>query len=147
MTKTSSEPGRYKGLKTITTLFVHNISEKLHWKGLWAAFGHHGEVLDAFIPKKRSRKGKRFGFVRYATKTDAGRAISRLHGFILFGSRISVTYSRFKQRTTFWKKVNNSISLGGHESKRVRYARTPKTLEKKGDYNMEEKGDIRAEFE
>ncbi|KAK8657431.1 hypothetical protein V6N13_035672 [Hibiscus sabdariffa] len=33
----------------------------MQWKGLWATFVHHGDVIDAFIPKKRSRNGRKFG--------------------------------------------------------------------------------------
>ncbi|KAK8583217.1 hypothetical protein V6N13_021929 [Hibiscus sabdariffa] len=95
-------------VKSATTLFVHNLPEKLHWKELWAAFGHHGDVVDAFIPKKRSKNGRRSGFVRFSVKAYAICAITRLNGFILFGSRISVSYSRFKPRTTYWRKVNQS---------------------------------------
>ncbi|KAK8626154.1 hypothetical protein V6N13_133806 [Hibiscus sabdariffa] len=95
-------------VKSVTTLFVHNLLEKLHWKGLWAAFGHHGDVVDAFILKKMSKNGRWFRFVRFSAKADAIRAIIRLDGFILFGSRISVSYSRFKPRTTYWRKVNQS---------------------------------------
>ncbi|KAK8684001.1 hypothetical protein V6N13_040039 [Hibiscus sabdariffa] len=90
------------------TVFIHNLPEKLHWKGLWAAFGHHGDVLDAFIPLKRSKSGWRFGFVRYAAKAYATRALSRLNGFILFGSRVSVSLARFGPRMSFWRKVDQS---------------------------------------
>ncbi|PPD76600.1 hypothetical protein GOBAR_DD26476 [Gossypium barbadense] len=31
--------------------FVHNIPMTMHWKGLWALFRYHGEVIDAFIPE------------------------------------------------------------------------------------------------
>ncbi|KAK8595311.1 hypothetical protein V6N13_016686 [Hibiscus sabdariffa] len=41
-----------------TTIFIHNLPEKMHWKGLWATFGHHGEVIDAFIPGKRKHVWK-----------------------------------------------------------------------------------------
>ncbi|KAK8617918.1 hypothetical protein V6N13_080822 [Hibiscus sabdariffa] len=40
------------------TVFVHNFPEKMHWKGLWATFGHHGNVIDAFIPMKEAKVGK-----------------------------------------------------------------------------------------
>ncbi|KAL4295855.1 hypothetical protein GQ457_12G032140 [Hibiscus cannabinus] len=93
-------------VKTVSTLFVCNISEKLHWKCLWAAFGHHGDVIDAFIPKKKTRNGKRFGFVRFATREDADQAMARLNGFVLFGSKIEVSFSRYEQRTSYWKKVS-----------------------------------------
>lgn len=46
------------------TVFVYNILDSMHWKGLWALFRFHGNVLDAFIPAKKSMKGKRFGFCK-----------------------------------------------------------------------------------
>ncbi|KAL4342095.1 hypothetical protein GQ457_08G017320 [Hibiscus cannabinus] len=90
----------------LATIFVHNLPEKTHWKGLWAAFGHHGEVIDAFIPMKRSRSGRRFGFVGSASKNDANRAIARLNGFTLFGYRVILPFARFRSRTSYWRKVN-----------------------------------------
>ncbi|PPR90015.1 hypothetical protein GOBAR_AA30663 [Gossypium barbadense] len=38
------------------TVFVLNIPFSMHWKGLLAMFRFHGEVLDVFIPAKRSKK-------------------------------------------------------------------------------------------
>ncbi|KAK8606858.1 hypothetical protein V6N13_052612 [Hibiscus sabdariffa] len=90
----------------VTTLFIHNLPKKMHWKGLWATFGHHGDVVDAFIPKKRSRKGKRFRFVRYSSREDAERAISRLNDFNLFAYRVSVAVAKFRSRTFYWRKKN-----------------------------------------
>ncbi|KAK8604731.1 hypothetical protein V6N13_099662 [Hibiscus sabdariffa] len=54
----------------VITLFVKNIPEKLHWQGLWFAFGRHGDIVDAFIATKKSKDGKRFGFVRIQDKTN-----------------------------------------------------------------------------
>ncbi|KAK8577113.1 hypothetical protein V6N13_122108 [Hibiscus sabdariffa] len=65
------------------TLFIENLPEKLHWQGLWFAFGRHGDAVDAFIPRKRNARGQRFGFVRYGKKIDAERATERLNGFLL----------------------------------------------------------------
>ncbi|KAK8680151.1 hypothetical protein V6N13_109104 [Hibiscus sabdariffa] len=80
------------------TLYIENPSKLLHWQGLWHAFGRHGDVLDAFIARKRNRPGKRFGFVSFGKKFDAERAIERLNGCTLFGSRIRVSMARFKPR-------------------------------------------------
>lgn len=41
------------------TVFVYNIADSMHWKGLWALFRFNGNVLDAFISTKKSMKGKR----------------------------------------------------------------------------------------
>ncbi|KAK8583366.1 hypothetical protein V6N13_022072 [Hibiscus sabdariffa] len=87
-------------------VFVHNLPERMHWKGLWTSLAHHGDVIDAFIPKKRSKSGRRFGFVRFTSKADTNRAIYRLNGFSLFAYRVSVSYENFRSRTSFWRKVN-----------------------------------------
>ncbi|KAB2083826.1 hypothetical protein ES319_A05G294400v1 [Gossypium barbadense] len=70
----------------------------MHWKGLWALFGYHGEVVDAFIPTKRCRNGKRFGFVRFSNERDAQRVIMRLNGFFLLGKRIRLKMARYNGR-------------------------------------------------
>ncbi|GMI71985.1 hypothetical protein HRI_000867800 [Hibiscus trionum] len=101
-----------------TTLFIDNISSALHWKGLWFAFARHGDIVDVFVPRKRSKSGRRFGFVRYAKKADAMRAIERLHRFTLFGSHISVTLARNTDRKNFWRKRSDGsdISLGNDQN-------------------------------
>lgn len=62
----------------------------MHWKGLWALFHYHSNVVDAFILEKKSKRGKRFRFVRFENGRDAQSAISRLNGFIIIGQRIWV---------------------------------------------------------
>ncbi|KAL4366938.1 hypothetical protein GQ457_05G003470 [Hibiscus cannabinus] len=89
---------------------VRNLSERLHWQGLWFAFGRHGEVTDAFIPRKRNRRGTRFGFVRFTNKRDADRALERLNGSNLFGSIIHVGYALFNDRTSRWRNDRPSSS-------------------------------------
>ncbi|KAK8604732.1 hypothetical protein V6N13_099663 [Hibiscus sabdariffa] len=88
----------------VITLFVKNIPEKLHWQGLWFAFGRHGDIVDAFIATKKSKDGKRFGFVRVKNWGDANRIIERLNNSRLFGSMISVSLARFKTRQMYWRK-------------------------------------------
>ncbi|KAK8699654.1 hypothetical protein V6N13_115737 [Hibiscus sabdariffa] len=95
-----------------TTLFVHNIPTRMHWKGLWHAFGKHGDVVDAFIARKMSRVGKRFGFVRFARRSDADRAMGRLNGFSLYGFRIFVAFAKFNGRSEYWRKVRSVGSPG-----------------------------------
>ncbi|GMI78491.1 hypothetical protein HRI_001518400 [Hibiscus trionum] len=62
------------------TLFMNNLSNQIHWKGLWQVFDRHGHVLDVFIPTKKSRMGARFGFVRMKSKMEAQRVRDRLNG-------------------------------------------------------------------
>ncbi|KAB2085563.1 hypothetical protein ES319_A05G406400v1 [Gossypium barbadense] len=84
------------------TVFVKNIPVAMHWKGLWALFSYHGEVLDVFISVKRCKDGKRFSFVRFSNILDAHRAIDRLNDFVLLGYRIGVKMSSYGGGRHFW---------------------------------------------
>ncbi|KAK8612255.1 hypothetical protein V6N13_092374 [Hibiscus sabdariffa] len=79
--------------------------------GLSQAHKGHGDVMDAFIARKISRGGKRSGFVRYARMSDAERAVERLNGFALYGTKIFVTFAKFKTRQSFWRKVRPEPTL------------------------------------
>ncbi|KAK8712688.1 hypothetical protein V6N13_147918 [Hibiscus sabdariffa] len=81
---------QHKGKEQVILLFMENIPKTLHWKGLWFSFARHGEVVHAYIARKLSRGGKRFGFVRMSSMAEAERAIERLHVFRLYGSKLSV---------------------------------------------------------
>ncbi|KAH1063661.1 hypothetical protein J1N35_028648 [Gossypium stocksii] len=87
------------------TVFVLNISVTMHWKGLWTLFSYHSKVVDAFIPEKKGKCGKRFGFMRFNNFSYAQKAISRLNGFVILGSRIRVKIARFKGRREIWRRV------------------------------------------
>ncbi|KAK8582689.1 hypothetical protein V6N13_069461 [Hibiscus sabdariffa] len=89
---------REHGVQRVASLFVENIPEAMQWKGLWHSFARHGEVVDVYIARKRSRGGKRFGFVRMSGKEDADRVIERLHGFKLYGSNLIVKLARNNQK-------------------------------------------------
>nr|GEY76180.1 hypothetical protein [Tanacetum cinerariifolium] len=51
--------------KIATSFFVTNFSNSLDAKNLWKEFQPFGRIVDAFIANKRSKQGKRFGFVRF----------------------------------------------------------------------------------
>ncbi|GJX28423.1 RNA-directed DNA polymerase, eukaryota [Tanacetum coccineum] len=51
--------------KIYTSIFVTNFPEKYSAKDLFNICKQYGHVVDAFIPLKKSKVGKRFGFVRF----------------------------------------------------------------------------------
>ncbi|XP_017604350.1 uncharacterized protein LOC108451131 [Gossypium arboreum] len=77
--------GNRRARNKVRMVFIDNIPESMHWKGLWTLFSFPGEIMDAFIPVKRNKAGKRFGFVRFNKEEDAQRAIDRVDGFVLLG--------------------------------------------------------------
>ncbi|GJV09337.1 nucleotide-binding alpha-beta plait domain-containing protein [Tanacetum coccineum] len=52
-------------VKISTSLFVTNFPDTCSAKDLFNFCKQYGHVVDAFIPLKRSKAGKRFGFVRF----------------------------------------------------------------------------------
>ncbi|MBA0819136.1 hypothetical protein Gohar_021591 [Gossypium harknessii] len=64
-------------MKPHVTLLVYNIPMTMHWKGLWTLFRYHGDVIDAFIPAKKSKSGRKLGFVRFDKIMDAQKVINR----------------------------------------------------------------------
>nr|GFC43389.1 UvrD-like helicase, ATP-binding domain, P-loop containing nucleoside triphosphate hydrolase [Tanacetum cinerariifolium] len=52
-------------MKISTTMFVTNFPDESTAKELFHACSVYGHVVDSYIPNKRAKNGKRFGFVRF----------------------------------------------------------------------------------
>ncbi|OIW09439.1 hypothetical protein TanjilG_07824 [Lupinus angustifolius] len=63
--------GYYRNLQsTCSTFFFTNFPDDFGVAEMWAIFQKYGSVGDVMIPKKRDRRGKRFGFVRFKQSGD-----------------------------------------------------------------------------
>ncbi|GKE70171.1 nucleotide-binding alpha-beta plait domain-containing protein [Tanacetum coccineum] len=82
-------------LKISTSVFVTNFSEQASAKDLWNACKQYGHVVDAFIPNKRSKAGKRFGFVRFIKVFDVERLVDNLCTVWIGRHRIHANAARF----------------------------------------------------
>ncbi|XP_071741060.1 uncharacterized protein [Rutidosis leptorrhynchoides] len=49
----------------ITSFLFFNFPDSWNSIKLWSLFKKHGDIAEVYIPKKRLKNGKRFGFVRY----------------------------------------------------------------------------------
>ncbi|KAE8679080.1 hypothetical protein F3Y22_tig00111402pilonHSYRG00786 [Hibiscus syriacus] len=81
----------------VVSLFMENIPKAFHWKGLWFLFARYGNVVGEFIANKLSRKGKRFGFVRFGSKVEAERCMEKLNGFVLNDCKLSVQFEKSRE--------------------------------------------------
>ncbi|GKC12731.1 RNA-directed DNA polymerase, eukaryota [Tanacetum coccineum] len=61
-----------------TSVFITNFPDQSSAKDLWNACKQYGYVVDAFIPNRRSKTGKRFGFVRFIKVFDVECLVSNL---------------------------------------------------------------------
>ncbi|KAH7848025.1 hypothetical protein Vadar_032983 [Vaccinium darrowii] len=77
------------------TLFVDNIPLARNLSWLETLFSNYGIVKGSFIPAKRSKRGSKFGFVRFDCSVSAAVAISRANGLEVEGYFLFVKKARF----------------------------------------------------
>nr|GEX04620.1 RNA-directed DNA polymerase, eukaryota, nucleotide-binding alpha-beta plait domain protein [Tanacetum cinerariifolium] len=60
------------------SIFVTNFPDKTSAKELWEICEGYGKLIDVYIPNKKSKAGKRFGFVRFINVSDVDLLIGNL---------------------------------------------------------------------
>nr|GEX61541.1 nucleotide-binding alpha-beta plait domain-containing protein [Tanacetum cinerariifolium] len=81
--RNESSRGRYRTkvddvARISTSVYVTNFPESFSAKDLFHSCKQYGHVVDSFIPTKRSKAGKRFGFVRFINVFSVERLVSNL---------------------------------------------------------------------
>ncbi|GLU00004.1 hypothetical protein SLE2022_174020 [Rubroshorea leprosula] len=109
-----------------TTYFFYDFPAKLSAKDLWYRFWSFGKVADVYIPERRDRRGRRFGFVRMAEVSDAKDMERKLNQIWLDSYRLKVKLaenmksererifrgSQQKQTTEQWIRRDRKVSPG-----------------------------------
>nr|GEW89057.1 nucleotide-binding alpha-beta plait domain-containing protein [Tanacetum cinerariifolium] len=101
-------------LKVSISVFIKNIPDQAGAKELWNACKQYGHVVDAFIPDRRSKIGKRFGFVRFIKVFDAERLVNNLCMVWIGRHRLHANIARFPRPTG----QNSSRNFGHNGEKR-----------------------------
>lgn len=68
-----------------------------------------GEIVEVVIPSKRDRRGRRYGFVRFANMVDENMLAIKLDSVILDGRKMFANLPRFQR----------SKVISSSESKRI----------------------------
>nr|GEY29317.1 nucleotide-binding alpha-beta plait domain-containing protein [Tanacetum cinerariifolium] len=95
--------------KIFTYVFVTNFPDGYGAMDLWNTCKLYGHVVDVFIPDRRTKAGKIFGFVRFIKVLDIDRLINNLCTVWVGRNKIHANVARF-QREPLNKqsnKVNN----------------------------------------
>nr|GEX13007.1 RNA-directed DNA polymerase, eukaryota [Tanacetum cinerariifolium] len=80
-----------------TSVFVTNFPDHVGAKELWHACKQYGHVVDSFIPVRRSKAGKRFGFVRFMKVFDIDRWVGNLCTVWIGSHRLHANVARFSR--------------------------------------------------
>ncbi|GJV69503.1 nucleotide-binding alpha-beta plait domain-containing protein [Tanacetum coccineum] len=114
-----------------TSIFVTNFPESFFAKDLFHSCKQYGHVVDTFIPMKRSKAGKRFGFVRFINVFNDERLVSNLCTIWNDRLKIHANIARFQRSPVIVSKPVPNPGVG----KSVNGDRGDKTLDYKGVSN------------
>ncbi|GJX07027.1 RNA-directed DNA polymerase, eukaryota [Tanacetum coccineum] len=84
-------------LKIATSIFITNFPDSFGAKDLWNTCKQYGHVVDAYIPYRRSKAGKRFGFVRFIKVLDVDRLVNNLCTVWVGRHKIQANIPRFQR--------------------------------------------------
>ncbi|GKA77636.1 nucleotide-binding alpha-beta plait domain-containing protein [Tanacetum coccineum] len=81
--------------KISTSVFITNFPESFSAKELFHSCKQYGHVVDSFIPTKRSKSGKRFGFVRFINVFNKERLVNNLCTVWIDRYKLQANIARF----------------------------------------------------
>ena len=79
----------------ITSFYFTNFSEEVTKMELWSHFNQWGEVKEVFIPNRRNKEGKRYGFVRLRGVTDVRNVEKALDNSFIRGVKLHVNTPKY----------------------------------------------------
>lgn len=86
----------YSDLEALTTsFFFSNFLENWSVAGMWKHFARFGVVVDIFIPKKKTKDGKEFDFVRFRDVQNKDQLEKDVRGVYIGPNRLSFNLARF----------------------------------------------------
>ncbi|GKU94616.1 hypothetical protein SLEP1_g8080 [Rubroshorea leprosula] len=97
----------------VESFFFYNFPESWDAKALWHHFQEYGKVADVFVPGKRDRRGKRFGFVRMEGVQDVKQVEEKLNR-IWIGSyklRVRLAVDRGQHRLSIQRKTGVQVNI------------------------------------
>ncbi|KAK2389417.1 putative serine/arginine-rich splicing factor protein [Trifolium repens] len=129
---TEFDPERKDGFvnrlnKETTSFFFTNFPEEAQVIELWSLFAKHGRVGEVYVPKKRDRRGNRFGFVKFKDVKSIDALCDRLEDVWLGSFKVKVNLARF-----------------GRDRKEVTHQRKGGSIEKKGGAPTVSTGEVRT---
>nr|GEY57738.1 DIE2/ALG10 family [Tanacetum cinerariifolium] len=83
--------------KISTSIFVTNFLDHAKAKDLWNICKQYGQVVDAFIPDRKSKAGKRYGFIRFIRVYDVDRLVSNLCTLWMGSHHLHANVARFQR--------------------------------------------------
>ncbi|GKE51114.1 nucleotide-binding alpha-beta plait domain-containing protein, partial [Tanacetum coccineum] len=107
-------------LKIAISIFITNFPDSFNAKDLWRVCNQYGNVVDTFIPDKRSKADKRYGFVRFIKIDNVERLVSNLCTIWVGKFRLHANITRFQRKPLNLNSSQTSkIQVNKHDQRDV----------------------------
>ncbi|KAL4559089.1 hypothetical protein LXL04_031222 [Taraxacum kok-saghyz] len=80
-----------------TSFFITNFPEIWSSSDIWKELSAVGKIVDLFIPTKRNKAGRKFGFARFFGVSDVGKFEQQLNGVWMNKLRLKANLARFER--------------------------------------------------
>nr|GEZ92825.1 nucleotide-binding alpha-beta plait domain-containing protein [Tanacetum cinerariifolium] len=120
--------------KISTSLFITNFPESTLAKELFNACKQYGHVVDTFTPTKRSKAGKRFGFVRFINVFSVERLVNNLRTVWIDRLKLHANVARFN-RASMNSHNHATHNVGGSKSNQNNMAMNDNVAKKDSQSN------------
>ncbi|GAB1601323.1 polyadenylate-binding protein 1-like [Argonauta hians] len=101
---------RSKNTKGFTNIYIKNFADKLSDESLRRLFEKYGTVISARVMTDNAGKSKGFGFVSFADKSEAEKAVNDLNGIEICGRELYIgrAQTKLERILTIRDKCNGS---------------------------------------
>nr|GFA71959.1 glucose-methanol-choline oxidoreductase, FAD/NAD(P)-binding domain protein [Tanacetum cinerariifolium] len=99
-----------------TSIFVTNFCDSFSATNLFHSCRQYGHVVDTFIPSKRSKAGKRFGFVRFINVFNVERLVNNLCTIWVDRFMFHANIARFHRAPLNGNKFQENKDVGTNRS-------------------------------
>jgi hypothetical protein len=101
--------GKQKGYvhrldQVATSFFFTNFPDDIKAADLWPKFAHFGRVREVYIPEKRDKQGRRFGFVKYRDVRDVREQLELVSDIWIGTYKLRVNQARFSKAASAKEK-------------------------------------------
>ena len=94
----------YPGMREITSFFFSNFPDEMNEVGLWKIFQRWGKVREVIVAGKRTKEGRRFGFVRFQGVRNDKELEYQLDKITIGNRRLFVNLPKYNRRRSQERK-------------------------------------------
>ncbi|GJZ90923.1 nucleotide-binding alpha-beta plait domain-containing protein, partial [Tanacetum coccineum] len=122
--------------KIATSIYITNFPETISAKELFNSCKIYGHVVDSFIPNKRAKNGKRFGFVRFINVFNVERLVSNLCTVWIDRHKLQANIARFKRNNDNGAYAGGKANVGFRDNNtRANNSGIEKVIKQSIDHN------------